>query len=215
MKDVTKYWQDVSQNLSFFIQSLNDYSTMISDLNSKVYDKNVYWTMHIANTTFFTHIYSTLENYLYQICEKIKVYSNEKFSIEDFEARNYLESAKKYISITTGINIGQIKEWNYIKNCQKVRNSIIHNHCKSSVRISSIKQDALYTFLQRYGHLIDGNTKPQTVQIVNLINEDDLMHYMFHIIRNDLNEDFIKEIDNFLFTLIKMVHKFYTAQDLQ
>lgn len=82
---------------------------------------------NILRTSVFLSLYSFLENQLVVLCKQIQSRKRISLSVNDLNDSG-IEKASKYLKKVVGIDFpDNTKEWTYIKQCNQLRNCIVHN----------------------------------------------------------------------------------------
>lgn len=163
------------ENIQSFIEEISDYiserqsdieksyDSAMSEIQSNedegfdpafVYDDDI----HKYNEVFPKHyfnplllsIYSLFENWLKRLCDLDSKRGFSNVKVNDLAGSNYIEKSRKYLKVVADLNMDDTeKDWQKIKDIQKVRNAIAHNdsNIKTDKNKELEKQD-LYTILK-------------------------------------------------------------------
>jgi hypothetical protein len=96
-------------------------------------------------------LYSLLEHYLNEICNKIITKTRFPFSLKDFAGNNIILKSKIFLQkIDIEMNYME-KEWNEIIKLQRIRNLIVHHDSHIQFRSDqSMKQSSDYKLFQEF-----------------------------------------------------------------
>jgi len=136
-----KYLENNNQNIEGQKQKLGEdlFKKIENEPEKESYYNDFYENDFQILISFYYHssitlIHSTLENTLNQLCEEIRIKTNNSFSIANIKNRDLISQATDYIQFTSKLDFKVIeKEIPDIKKYQKLRNKIIHqNSCYNS-----------------------------------------------------------------------------------
>lgn len=102
------------------------FNKMLGGSSEDIYNDEI--LIHIFRSTFLTQLFTLLEYNLRSICLNIQKFNYQSFSVLDLAGTSDIQKAQIYLKKTIEINIGEYSEWNFIKDCQKVRNNIVHKN---------------------------------------------------------------------------------------
>ncbi|MBW6482310.1 MAG: hypothetical protein K0B10_04540 [Vicingaceae bacterium] len=146
--EIMHYWDLKFQGIEEKIDSLNAYNILMEEYLSKLISEasiqgkleegknnqdevNILSTTILSNTfysSFLVQIISLIEHELRGICLLIENYNYQKFSINDLKGHSDIDKAKTYLLKTIELKTNLLNpEWQTVKNCYLLRNSIVHN----------------------------------------------------------------------------------------
>lgn len=120
------------------------------------------------------------------VCTNIQKFNHQTFSILDLKGTSDILKAQIYLKKTIEINIGEYPEWIFIKDCQKIRNSIVHDNCYFEKEIGSEEDNDFEKLLKKLGSF-RVNTFAQDMTFKKLIKT-------YSIINCDLNFELIEKV---------------------
>lgn len=71
-------------------------------------------------------LYSFMESFLFKQCDSHKVANNKEYSAKELRGNTDLEKVTMYYKRSAGVNMKQKKEYQFIDNFRRLRNSIVH-----------------------------------------------------------------------------------------
>lgn len=114
----------------------------------------------LANGALFVAIYSFLEYEMTSLCGKLQREKKYGLKVGDLRDKG-ITASKVYLTKVCGIEFPSgSKEWQAIKNCQRVRNVIVHN--RGRIEKDNSEHDKAREFLKReHSATIDDNDNVQ------------------------------------------------------
>lgn len=110
---------------------------------NEVFPKNYYNPILLS-------IYGLFENWLKKLCDLDNKRGFSNIKVSDLAGENYIEKSRKYLNVVAGIHLEEAdKNWQRIKQIQKVRNAIAHNDSNIKTdKNKDIDKQELYNQLQ-------------------------------------------------------------------
>lgn len=130
--------------------------------------------------SLFLASYAFLENEVYHVARLAGKKAKEVFDVSDIGGQDYLESANVYMQKLTPIRISSLKDWQTLKEFQRLRNIIAHENGKINVITVVIKgkqQDSPAVFIAKKHGVYD--TTDTKVKI-----NYDFCHTMLEVVRS-------------------------------
>jgi hypothetical protein len=163
------------ENIQSFIEEISDYikkrqsdieksyDSAISDFKPDedegfdpafIYDDDI----HKYNEVFPKHyfnplllsIYGLFENWLKRLCDLDSRRGFSNLKVNDLAGGNYIEKSRKYLKVVAELNLDDTeKDWQKIKQIQKVRNAIAHNDSNIKTdKNRELEKQELYTIIK-------------------------------------------------------------------
>jgi len=170
--ELIDYWKNRKVEIDYFLREFQYYQNFIERRINEENSEFEKFTTEIERTnlsedtvehyknnlsnffrkSFLVQIISMIENQLRTICELVEEYNFQKFSVHDLKGFSDLLKTKTYLTKTIEIDFNTLNpEWNFIQNCQGLRNIIVHHQGVFS------EQDKknLKTFIERHDSLVE------------------------------------------------------------
>lgn len=158
------------------------------------FDPSLYFDddIHKYNEVFPKHyfnplllsLYGLFENWLKRLCDLDSRRGFTNVKVGDLSGSNYIEKSRKYLSIVAEINMDKTdKDWQKIKQIQKVRNAIAHNDSNIKTdKNKELEKQELYNYLKQ-DIRVELNEKLGTFYI----KEKEYLYEVIELIENYLN----------------------------
>lgn len=164
LENIKSFIEEISGYISDKQKEIEDsYNTVINEFEEEInneIDPSFFFDdeMHKYNKVFPKHyfnplllsLYSLFENWLKQLCDLDSKRGFSNVKVSDLAGNNYIEKSRKYLSIVAELNLTEIeKDWQKIKQIQKVRNAIAHNNSNiDTYKNKDIDKQDLFSFIK-------------------------------------------------------------------